>query len=221
LTLGETKPLEVGQPIPEIGSSPEATDTIYRLRQGDNSSPIRTESGYAVLSVKSIEPSHPGTLAEVHDKVLSDYRNDKAVEMAKSEAQELARRAKGGEDLAKAAKSMGLEEKDSDALPRTGTITDVGTASQLSAAFTLPVGQTGDAIFLGANWVVYRVLDHQQPNPDDLAKQRQDITQQLLNAQREMAFEAFRTALDNRMKQDGTLRINAENMKRITTSATS
>ena len=50
---------------------------------------------------------------------------------------------------------------------------------------------------------------------------RQDITQQLLDARREMAFEAFHTALDNRMKQDGTLRINAENLKRITTSATS
>jgi hypothetical protein len=171
--------------------------------------------------VKAIEPAHPGTLAEVHDKVLSDYRNDKAVEMAKSEAQELARRAKGGEDLAKAAKSMGLEEKDSDALARTGTITDVGTAAQLSAAFTLPVGQTGDALFLGANWVVYHVLDHQQPNPDDLVKQKQEIAQQLLDARREMAFEAFRAALDNRMKQDGTLRINAENLKRITTSAAS
>jgi peptidyl-prolyl cis-trans isomerase D len=155
----------------------------------------------------------------VRDKVVSDYRHDKAVDLAKSEAEDLARRAKAGEDLAKAAKSMGLEEKDSDFLARTGTITDVGTAARLSSAFSLPTGQTGDPIFLGANWVVYRVLDRQQPNPDDLAKQRQEITQQLLDARREMAFEAFRTALDNRMKLDGTLRINADNLKRVTTSA--
>ena len=34
-------------------------------------------------------------------------------------------------------------------------------------------------------------------NPADLAKQQQDIQQQLLDARRTMAFEAFRTALDN------------------------
>ena len=36
-----------------------------------------------------------------------------------------------------------------------------------------------------------------------------------------MAFEAFRTGLDTRMKQEGKLHVNADNLKRITTSANS
>jgi hypothetical protein len=68
---------------------------------------------------------------------------------------------------------------------------------------------------------VYRVLERQEANPADLAKQQQDIQQQVLNARRTMAFEAFRTALDNRTKQEGKLKLNAENLRRMTTPSSS
>ena len=95
---------------------------------------------------------------------------------------------------------------------------DLGGAAQLSSAFTLNAGQTSDAVSLGTNWAVYRVVDHQLANQDDFAKQQKDIEQQLLDTRRGMAFEAFRTALDNRMKAEGKLKINADNLKRISSS---
>jgi len=221
LKFGQTPPLEVNQPIPEAGNSPELAETIFRLRPGDDSAPIHTDKGYAVISVKEDQPSHPATLAEVRDRVLADYRREKATDLAKSRAEELARRAKGGEDLAKAAKALGLEAKTSDLFSRTGSVNDVGSASQLSSAFDLPPGQTSDAVSLGANWAVYRVLEKQPANSADLAKQQQDIQQQLLDARRTMAFEAFRSALDNRMRQQGKLKLNAANLKRITSPSSS
>ena len=216
MTIGETPSIEAGATIPEIGNSPEIADDIFRLRQGDDSAPIQTDKGYVVLSITNVQAAHPGTLAEVHDKVLADYRREKAVELAKTNATDLARRAKAGEDLDKTAKSLGLDAKMSELLARIATVPDVGPMSQLTSAFTLMNGQTADPIFLGANWVVYRVVDHQQPNPADLTgKTKDDIEQQLLDGKREMAFEAFRTSLDARMKQSGELRINADNLKLI------
>ena len=84
----------------------------------------------------------------------------------------------------------------------------------------MPVGQTGDALFLGANWVVYRVLIINSQIPMTWPSSGR-YNQQLLDARRKMAFEAFHTALDNRMKQDGTLRINADNLKRLWTPSSS
>src|SRR5436853_90273 len=167
------------------------------------------------------QAAHPATMAEVRDRVLADYRREKAADLAKSRAEELAQRAKSGEDLAKAAKALGLEAKTSDLFSRTGSIRDLGGAAQLGPAFSLAAGQTSDAVSLGANWAVYRVLERQPANPADLAKQQQDIQQQLLDARRTMAFEAFRTALDNRMRQEGKFKLNVENLKRITTSSSS
>ena len=221
LKFGQTPPLEANKPILEVGNSPELTETIFRLRPGDDSAAIRTDKGYVVISVKEDQPAHPATLAEVRDRVLADYRREKAADLAKSRAEELAQRAKSGEDLAKAAKPLGLEAKTSDLFSRTGSISDLGGAAQLGPAFSLAAGQTSDAVPLGADWAVYRVLERQPANPADLAKQRQDIQQQLLDARHTMAFEAFRTALDNRTRQEGKFKLNVENLKRITTPSSS
>ncbi len=221
LTVGETQPIEAGQPIPEIGNAPELSETISRLRAGDQSAPIHTDRGYAIVSIKQVLPAHPGTLAEVREKVLSDYRRDKAVELAKSRAQELARHAKAGEDLVKVAKPLGFDAKTSDLFARNGTLPDVGSAAQLGPAFSLKQGEGGDAVAIGANWIVYRVLEHQQPDMQELPKQRDEISRQLLEAKREMAFEAFQKSLDARMRQNGKLRINADSLKRITSPSSS
>ena len=221
LKLGQTPPLEANQPVPEVGNSPELAETVFRLRPGDDSSPIHTDKGYVVISVKEDQPAHPAALSEVHDRVLADYRHEKATDLAKTRAEELAKRAKSGEDLTKAAKAIGLEAKTSDLFSRTGSVSDLGGAAQLGPAFGLSAGQTSDAVSLGANWAVYKVLDRQDANPADMAKQQQDIQQQLLDARRTMAFEAFRKSLDNSMRQGGKLKMNAENLRRITTPSSS
>jgi peptidyl-prolyl cis-trans isomerase D len=221
MTLGESQPLADKEPIPAVGNSPEISDTVFRLRIGDESAPIRTDKGYVVLSLKSIQQAHSASLAEVHDMVLSDYRREKAVDLAKSDAEELDRQAKAAGDLDKIAKSMGFSVEMSDLVARGGSIPDIGNTSQIQAAFTMAEGQTGPPVFLGSNWVVYRVVQHQQPDMNDLPKQREEISQQVLTTKRDMAFEAFHTSLDARMKQEGKLRINADALKQVTSSPTS
>jgi peptidyl-prolyl cis-trans isomerase D len=219
MTTGESKLVEANQPLPELGSSPALLDSIFHLRVGDLSTPIQTDKGVVVLTVKEIQPTHPATVAEVHDRVVGDYRRDKALELAKTRADELAKRAKSGENFAAAAKALGFEVKTSDAFPRTGSVQDVGSAKQLSAAFTLPVGQSSDPVAMGANWVVYRVVQRDPVNMDDFDKQRSKIETQLLQQKRQTAYELFRAALKNRLQQEGKLHLNQDNLKRLITPA--
>src|SRR5205807_1718424 len=114
LTVGETRPVAANEPMPELGRAPRFGETVFQLRVGDLSAPIRTDRGYVVLSVKEIQPAHPGTLAEVRDKVTSDIRREKSVELAKSRAEELYKRGQSGEGLAAAAKALGVELKTSE-----------------------------------------------------------------------------------------------------------
>jgi len=71
---------------------------------------------------------------------------------------------------------------------------------------------------ISGNWLVYRVTTHDPPNPEDLAKQADQIKQQLLQGKQGAAFEAFRLALEDRLKQEGKLVINADVLKRLTRS---
>ena len=100
--------------------------------------------------------------------------------------------------------------KTSDAFARTGSIPDVGTAKQLAAAFKMDVGQVSAPTQIGENWIVFRIVAHELPNPDDLAKQTDDIQQQLLQTKQNAAFDAFHTALIDRLKKEGKLTINAD-----------
>jgi hypothetical protein len=171
--------------------------------------------------VKDIQPMHPATLAEVHDRVTSDLRTEKAVALAKARADELARRTKGGENFATAAKALGLEVKTSEPISRTGSIPDLGSAKQFSAAFTLPVGQTGDPISMGQNWSVYHVAQHDPVSQDDFEKQKSKIEAQVVQEKKQTAYELFRDALKTRLQQQGQLKYNAESLKRLTNPSNS
>jgi peptidyl-prolyl cis-trans isomerase D len=221
MTTGEAKLVEANQPLPELGNSPAILDNIFHLRPGDLSAPIHTDKGYVVLSVKDIQPAHPGTLAEVHDQVVNDYRREKSLELAKTRADELAKRAKSGETFAAAAKTLGFDVKTSDAVARTGSIPDAGSVKQFSAAFSMPVGQTGDPVAVGPNWVVYRVAEHNPVSQDDFVKQESKIEEQVLQQKRQTAYDLFLSALKTRLQQEGKLKINQDNLKRLTTPTTS
>ena len=83
----------------------------------------------------------------------------------------------------------------------------------------MKTGQASQPILIGTNWVVFRVAEHTDPNPDDFAKQAKDIQQQLLQSKQEATFSAFRTALEDRLKKEGKLTINDEAVKRLTASS--
>lgn len=215
MTTGEAKLVELNQPLLEIGNAPGLMDTIFHQRVGDLSAPIHTDRGYVVLSVKDIQASHPATLAEVRDKVADDYRHQKAIELAKTRAEDLAKRVKGGEAFAAAAKALGLEVKSTEPITRAGSVPDAGSAKPFAAAFNMKVGETGDPVALGANWAVFRVTQHDPVSQEDYEKQKAKVQETVLQQKRQAAFEMFRATLKTRLLDQGKVRLNAENMKKL------
>jgi len=213
LSLGETRPVTVTEPILELGNSPEAKEAIFRLRQGELSLPIRTDRGYLVLSVKQILPAHPGSLDEVRDRVVTELKQQKSNDLARSKAEDLAKRLKAGEKFDAAAKALGLDPKTSELFARNGSIAGAVSGKQVAAAFQLKPGDVAPPLGLGANWFVYRVAEKQEPNPADFEKQKKELTEQVLQTKRNLAFEAFRTSLEARLKQEGKLQIMPEKLK--------
>jgi hypothetical protein len=163
--------------------------------------------------VKQIQPAHPGSLEEVRDKIITELKQQKSNELARTKAEELAKRVKGGEKFEVAAKSLGLEAKTSDLLARSGSISGAVSGKQVAAAFQLKPGDVGAPLNVGANWFVYRVAEKQEPNPADFEKQKKELTDQVLQTKRTMAFEAFRTALEARLRQEGKLQIMSDKFK--------
>src|SRR5215467_7450366 len=89
LQVSQTRPVSAADQLIELGNSTEVKDTIFRLREGEVSQPIRTDRGYVVLSLKQVLPAHQGTLDEVRDKVVTSLKQEKAQELARTKAEEL------------------------------------------------------------------------------------------------------------------------------------
>ena len=213
LTVNETRPISATDPLLELANSQEAKDTIFRLKPQDLSLPVRTDRGYVVLSVKSVQLAHPGSLEEVRDRVITELKREKSAELAKSKAEELIKRVKSGEKFDAAARALGLESKTSDPLARDGSIPGVASGKQLGSAFSLKAGDIATPLSLGQSWLVYRVADKTEANPADFEKQKTQLTKDLLDSKRNLAFEAFRTALDDRLKQEGKVKLMPEKLK--------
>jgi peptidyl-prolyl cis-trans isomerase D len=212
LTISQTRPISATDPVLELGNSKEVKDAIFRLRQNELSLPIRTDRGYVVLSVQQITLAHQGSLEEVRERVVNDLKQEEAGKLAKAKAEELAKRIKTGEKFEAAAKALGLEAKTSDFISRNDSIAGAVSGKQLGAAFQLKAGDVGAPVNLGANWIVYRVESKEEPNPSDFEKQKKSLAEQLLQTKRSVAYEAFKTALDTRLKQEGKVKLMTNKM---------
>jgi peptidyl-prolyl cis-trans isomerase D len=212
LTIAETHPVGPGEPVLELGNGQDVKDEIFHLRQGDLSLPLRTDRGYLVLSIRQSLAAHQGTLEEVRDKVVTALKQQKANELAQAKAKELETRVKTGEKFAAVAKALGLDPKTSDPFARNGSVANLGSGKQLAPAFSLKVGQVGPPLNLGSNWAVYQVAERQEANPADFEKQKKEITDSLLKQKRELAFSAFQSSLNDRLKQEGKLKLYPEKM---------
>ncbi len=213
LDLTETAPVSATDPLLYFGNAPAVKEEIFRLQQGQVSMPLQTDRGFVVLTLKAVVPSHPGSFDEERGKAVADVKREKAVELAKAKADELLKRLKSGEKMDSAAKALGLEAKTSESIARSGMIPGVGSGKQLSAAFQLKAGEVAPPQSVGPNWLVYRVAEKSEANLEDFEKQKKELTNQVLQEKRELAFEAFRTALDERLKKEGKLKIMPEKLQ--------
>ncbi|GAC1702175.1 MAG: peptidylprolyl isomerase [Candidatus Acidiferrum sp.] len=213
LGVAETRPVAATDALLELGNSQPVKDAIFHQRQGEVSPPLHTDRGYVILSVKQILPAHQGSFDEVRDLVTKDLAEEKAAQLARNAAQELVKRVKAGENFAAAAKALGLEAKTSEPLARDASIPGGASGKQLAVAFQMKPGEVGGPLSLGTDWMVYRVIEKQEPVLADFEKQKKDLTDQVLQSKRSLAFDAFKTALENRLKQDGKVKLMPENLK--------
>ncbi len=218
MTLGEAGPAGVRELWGDLGFGQEIDDAVFRLRPNELSLPLRLDRGYVVMELKESIPAHQGTLEEVRAQVLTDYRREKAGELAKTKAEEVVAKAKRGAAFAAVARAAGLDVKTSEPFARTGNVPDIGSATPLSQGFALAPGEVGPPTTLGTNWAVYRVLSREGINPGEAMQQMQAVREAVLQRKREIAYAAFRDALRERMVREGVLRYNEENRKRLMAS---
>jgi len=212
LEANETPLFRFNQAVPDLGNTEAFQNLAFQLRQGEVGIPITVPKGLAIVQVIEIVPEHLPKLAEVRALVEQDYRAARSQELAAEKAREFAAQTKTA-DFKKTARAAGLAVKASKDFAPQDYVEGLGSGSQLSAAFTLAPGQMSDVVSLGANRVVFRVLGRTPANEADFPGQRDQISEELQERRRALAWEIYRQNLKQQLLSSGALKLNDSAMK--------
>jgi len=205
------------QPIPDLGKTDAFENLAFQLRLNEVGTPISVPKGQAIIQLTQIVPEHVPTLDEVRAEVEEDYRHDQSIKLAQDKAKKLAELAKT-QDFDKAAKSLDLTPKESNDFSANEYVEGVGSASQLSDAFTLNPGQVSGVISAGTNQVLFKVVSHTPASEADFAAQRDQLSEELLDQKRDLQFEIYRENLKDQFLHSGKLKMNPAGMKQFLAS---
>jgi peptidyl-prolyl cis-trans isomerase D len=199
-------------PILGLGPVPQVNAEAFALKVGEVSPAVQTARGYVFLTPIATEAPRLPTLDEVKERVKEDVTKQKAEAVAREKALAMVASLKGGDDLAKAAKSAGVEIKTTELVPRDSPLPDIGVSPQVDAvAFGLPAGAVSAPIDTDNAVVVVKVVEHKQPTPFEVAAGRAQLRDDMLNDRRNRFFASYMQKVKAKMK----IEVNSENLQKV------
>ncbi|MGD0788573.1 MAG: peptidylprolyl isomerase [Terracidiphilus sp.] len=211
LELVTTPPVGIQGVIAALPDGSQVIAKAFQSKQGDPPQAAPTGEGYAIFQVTGIAPAHAPKFEDWKSHLLDDYRDQVLPPMLSLATHKLADKAKAYNDLAKAAKEAGATMKTSDLVGPSSQVPDIGQLEQVAPQlFDLSVGQISGSIDAQRTGVVAKLVDKQEPSADEIAKNLDQMREQLLDERRQEAFSVFLSGIMNEYQKHGRIRVNAK-----------
>ncbi len=202
--------------LPGIGFAPPFMEAVFRAKENAPPALARTQQGYALFEVTSVQPASTPTLEQIRGRVENEFRNERASSLVAQKTAELADRARGAHDLKLAAKELGAEIKISELVSGTSQVPDLGSMEgAASIVFGMKPGEISGPISIARGGAVIALLERQDPSPEEMEKQRDSVHEQLLARKREALLQVFASDLVQRMENDGSIKKNKQEFERM------
>ena len=200
------------EPVPGLGPAPEVANQAFQMKEGDVSKALQAPRGPVYVTVTGKKDPYVPKLDEVKDRVREDVIKMKAADLSKQRAGEIAATLRSAKDFAAAAKSQGLEAKDSQLVVRGSALPDIGVSADVDkVAFSLPTGGVSDPITTPNGAVIVRVAERQDVTPDAMRQAKETFRTQLLNERRDLFFSSYMT----KAKQGMKIQVNSDVARRV------
>jgi peptidyl-prolyl cis-trans isomerase D len=209
----ETPYVKPGDDVPNIGSSQQFEAVIEPLNNAnDVGDKTGVKGGFAIpMLVDKKEPRIPD-FEEVKSSVANALKQQRAREQLEQVAKQIASSANAAGDINGAAQKAGLESDTEEGYKLGGTLADAGTSPALDdAIFALKSGEVAKSpMRVGENWVVVGVTNRKNADLAAFASERSSLTSSMLTTRQSQVFDDYINAVQNRMKQDGKIKIYDE-----------
>jgi parvulin-like peptidyl-prolyl isomerase len=199
------------EPIDGLGPAPEVAAQAFQLADGAVSPALRVSRGWVLASVIGKEEPRIPDFAEVRERVRDDVTRQRAADLAKSRAAEIASMLKGASDFTAAAKQAGLEVKPTELITRGSPIPDLGVSTEIdNVAFSLPVNGVSDPVVTPQGTAIVRVVEKEGVTDEQVASGMDQVRDELVNQRRDRFFSGYMVEAKKRLD----IAINQETLQR-------
>ncbi|MGA2966234.1 MAG: peptidyl-prolyl cis-trans isomerase [Terriglobales bacterium] len=202
--------------LPGLAANPQLMDAVFNEAEKAPPDVVQVPQGYVVFQLLAVKPPATPTFEEIHVRVETEFKNQRAGFLLQQKMRELSDRAKAAHDLKKAAKDLGATVKTSDLVAPDGQVPDIGSMASASAIFSLKPGDISAPFPASGNGVVAQLLEKQAPTDEEFTEKKDGIRQTLLEAKQNDLFGLFVTNLRKDMEKSKRLKVNEEEMKNLT-----
>jgi peptidyl-prolyl cis-trans isomerase D len=200
------------EPILGLGPAPDVSARAFDIKQGEVAGPLRASRGFVFETTVARQDPYIPKLDEVKERVRDEVIKQKARDLSRQKATEVAARLKTAPDFEKAAKAAGLEAKVTDLIARDSQIPDLGAATAVEeAAFKLPVGAVSGPIATDNGTAVVKVLDKKEVSTEEWNNAKDRFREELLGDRRNRFFSAYMVKAKQKMK----IAVNRETLQRV------
>jgi peptidyl-prolyl cis-trans isomerase D len=211
LTVQESGFFARDEPILGLGPAPEAANRAFEMKPNDVAGPLRASRGFVFETLTAKQDPYVPKVDEVKDRVRDEVVKQKARDISRQKAVEIAAKLKGAPDFEKAAVAAGLTVKTTDLIAKDAPIPDLGVAPAVDeAAFKLPVGGVSDAIGTDNGSAVIKVLEKKEVTTEEWTTSKDRFREELLADRRNRFFSAYMVKAKQKMKID----VNREALQR-------
>jgi peptidyl-prolyl cis-trans isomerase D len=209
----------VGQTVKVIGPNfnPDFDQAVATLKKGEASQLLALPDNKVALAlVTDVIPPRPQTFEEVQSQIRDSIIQSRLAVAVQDHARQLVEQAKSmGGDLAKAAKTIGLEVKTSGEIDRSGSVEGIGSANYVQEGFARPDGTVFGPISTPDATVVAKVIQHVEPDMSKLPEQRVAIRDEIKSQKARNRNSLFEAGLRNALIKQGKIKIHQDVINRL------
>jgi peptidyl-prolyl cis-trans isomerase D len=178
----------------ELQSVNEIAQILPRLHENEISRVLQGQNTYYIVRVVARKPPYVPKLADIASEVERQYRQEKAEELAKKEADDLLSRLKKGEKMEALARSRGLRVVETGFFQPGGNIPTLGSFADITEAlFQLSLkNPCPEKVYsVDENQVILRLREIRPADEGNFASQKDAIDQYLLESRKAEIFRAW------------------------------
>lgn len=184
----------------DIQSISDSKDYIDELPKNEMSEVLKNFNAVFVVSKKEVIPSHDPTIEEVKNKVTEDFKNEKALELAKAEADKLAKEIQNAADLKKISEENKFKyAATNDFFTRLEPPNDFPNIKNFTrATLNTPKDSINVSPVLpqfggekAEGYAIWLITEKQEPSLEEFKKELPKLQEELLAMKRETLFREF------------------------------